>query len=158
MCIRDSSRSSMSSSRSSPSLNHVSVQIAMLASISLKQSIKEFIFGQRDREFVVRTVNKSFFFITDSCIPLFSKRLSSSEWSGSSSSLPDLSYGRGWEFAPEAGVPLPIPEKKSAMPLESSSAGPEGAEKDLDILAAIASAGLTLLHVCLLYTSPSPRD
>ena len=43
----------MSSSRDSPLVSHVSVTMAISASNSLKQSIREWIFGHRDRAFVL---------------------------------------------------------------------------------------------------------
>ena len=49
-------RSSSSSSNPSPSVNQVSVTIPTAASIWEKQSIREFIFGQRERALVFMTV------------------------------------------------------------------------------------------------------
>ena len=87
-----SSRSERSCCKAGPSRSQVSVTTAMSASISLKQSISESIFGVRERALVFISVNSFFFFRSSSSrVKALSNCPSSSESLDPMSS--SLSYG-----------------------------------------------------------------
>ena len=111
-------RCSRSSCKESPSVNQVSVTIATEASISLKQSMKELILGQRERAFVLITVNGSNLLALASSFVTFKEMPSLCPLSEFPE--PDLSYVSS-NILPKSSEETSSVEARPSFPLSSAA-------------------------------------